>query len=501
MKNIPLSLFQNPVGFDRLMRFLRIKPYEAAFFKGCRFKTEVLKRSLLTIFVFVFCLFVCGCDAKKSPEAALAAGQPAGAPLTGGSAKYSDDGKRIITIGTWYDKYYVSRHTDIHDDPKLSQFESAQMKLDKMREVEKKYNIILNYVNLTFDGVQESIRASIPSGRPDVDIYETDLQFGIPAALNGFGVSLREMGLAGTDVFGPNKVMHSLSLPGQDDIYLFAPSNSGGTPAYVLAFNMNMIKGEGLPNPQDLYDRGEWTWQKWREYLKVLTKDIDGDGTADIYGYSGWWTLLLTNLLFSNGAGIAPGPREGLSSKATEEVLDFIKTLYVDDKTARPWDQNWNINNSLYADGLAAFWIGSDWIFNEYGGSNLPFEIGVVPWPAGPSGSFEKNKHSQPPGNWYFIPKGTENPRLVYDVMFDWFNWYNGDTDIGVDTSWSRSMYMNERNFEYASIMSSRHGLDMWDFLSTKFNLIPLMNGEFNTAQIVNTYSQAFQDALDNIYK
>jgi hypothetical protein len=143
-----------------------------------------MKNILLTIFTFVFCLFVSGCGAKKLPEGALSAGQPAGTSLTGGSAKYSNDGKRIITIGAWYDKNYVSRHTDIHDDPKLSRFEAAQMKLDKMREIEKKYNI---------------------------------------------------RGFPKTSVFGKatlDKVMHSLALPGQD-----------------------------------LYDRGEWTWQRWREYL------------------------------------------------------------------------------------------------------------------------------------------------------------------------------------------------------------------------------------------
>jgi hypothetical protein len=36
---VVMSLFQNSVSFDRLMQFLRLKPYETALFKGCCSKT------------------------------------------------------------------------------------------------------------------------------------------------------------------------------------------------------------------------------------------------------------------------------------------------------------------------------------------------------------------------------------------------------------------------------------------------------------------------------
>jgi hypothetical protein len=512
-----LSFFQNPVtadpwsgerGFGRTgKRSGFSQKFKIAFFEsGVLKKPQGLKKTSLFMAV-MFGIVLLSCSGKSDAGKETLAGdagirQGAEGPSSGGIVKYTEDGKRIITIGTWYDRYYVSRHTAIEDDPKLAQPDSARMRLAKMREVEQKYNIVLNYVNLAFEGVQESIDTSIPSGRPDVDIYETDLQFGIPSVFKNYGVSLREMGLEGTDIFGPQHVMRYLSLAGQDDVYLFAPSNAGGTSAYVLAFNMDMIRTAGLPNPQDLYDRQEWTWDRWRDYLKRLTMDTDGDGTPEIYGYGGWWTNLLTNLLFSNHTGIALGRQEELSSPAAREVLEFINTIYNVDKTARPWDsQNWEVNNNLYTDGLLAFWIGADWIFNEHNGADLPFEIGVVPWPRGPHGSFEENRHSQPQGNWYFIPRGVENPRFVYDVIFDWSNWYNGDISIGMDNSWSKQMYMNDRNFSYAVMMSSRGGFDLFDSLGTGFNLVPLLTGEMTPSALVETYRQPIQDALDNLFK
>ncbi|MDR3277344.1 MAG: extracellular solute-binding protein, partial [Oscillospiraceae bacterium] len=258
-----------------------------------------------------------------------------------------------------------------------------------------------------------------------------------------------------------------------------------------------------LENPQDLYDRGEWTWDVWRDYLKALTKDTDGDGKTDVYGYSGYWTNMLTNLLYANNTGIATGAKEMLDAPATEETLDFIRTLYNADQTARPWDaSNWTINNKLYAEGLSGFWIGADWIFNEQGGADLPFEIGVVPWPYGPNGNPETNKHSQPPGSWYFIPKGTEEPSLVYNVIYDWINWYDGDRTLGEDNDWSRTQYMNDRNFGYAAMMASKSGFDLWESLmgQTGFSIEYLLSGELTAGEIGEKYAQAYQDELDRIF-
>jgi ABC-type glycerol-3-phosphate transport system substrate-binding protein len=451
------------------------------------------------VLLLLLCAVCISCGGKNPPKTAPSEGN--GPPAPAGSARYSEDGRRIITIGTWYDRYYVSKHTDITDNPSLLDKVTAQMRLDKIREVEKKYNVILNYVNLTFDGIQESINTSIPAGTADVDIYEVDLQFGIPAVLRGYAVSLDEMGLAGTDVFTSQMVMKYLTLTGQKESYLFAPSKSGATEAYVLAYNNDLIKRAGLPNPQDLYDRDEWTWDRWRDYLFALTKDTSGDNITDVYGYSGYWTNLLTNLLLSNNAGIAQGVKETLGDIKTREVFDFINTIYHTDKTARPWDpSNWEINNRLYAEGLSGFWIGADWIFDTQG-HNLDFEIGVVPWPRGPHGSFKDNRHSLPSGNWYFIPRGVEKPREVYDVIFEWTDWYGGDWDNVTIDEWSKTMYMTGRNFKYAAMMASKPGFDLWENLGTGFSLLPMLEGSQTPDDVIEAYARRFQDALDSYFK
>ena len=66
-----------------------------------------------------------------------------------------------------------------------------------------------------------------------------------------------------------------------------------------------MLEDAGLQNPNELYANGEWTWEKWREYLIALTQDTDGDGVIDVYGFGSRTDFLVQNLLTSNGTYIA----------------------------------------------------------------------------------------------------------------------------------------------------------------------------------------------------
>lgn len=434
--------------------------------------------SILLTACMLFAIAACGEGGKEGSS-----GNKSGAP-------------RKIVIGTWYEIYYVSKHTDIYDNPTVTDPFTAEMRLAKMREIEEKHNIELDFFNLTWSGIQESIITSIMAGSPDCDIYITDTQFGIPAALNGLAISLEEMNLQDTDVFNEQKVMRYLNL-GQEQSYLFNTSVLSEVRTYVLAFNMDMIKAKNLENPQDLWDRGEWTWDKWREYLKALT-DLDNN----IYGWSGYWTNMLSHMLFANGTTIASGPKTTITSPATIQVLDFFFTIYNTDRTARPWEEgNWEINNNMYADGRSAFWIGADWLFGEQGGAELPFEIGVVPWPTGPSGS-NNRLHGGVGGNWYMIPKGTDNPRQVYDVIYDWLNWFDYERELAEDLEWSQNQYMTERNFGYALMMAQNTGLDLWNDigLGDDFSMIDIMNGEKTAAQYAAEVELLIQDALNGFF-
>lgn len=408
---------------------------------------------------------------------------------------------RTIHIGTWYDQYYDSTHTDIYDQPKVSNLETAEMMLNNVRRVEEKYNVRIEYVNLTWEGIMESINTSIMAGSPDCDIYQADLQFGVPAVMNDYATAIEDMAPANDDIFTDQVVFRYLNIPGMDKHYLFQGS-ALDLGAYPLGFNMDLINEAGLDNPQDLYDKGQWTWEKFTEYLRILTKDTDGDGNTDQYGYTGWWTTMFNNLLMSNGTHVASGAQEQLSSPATIEVLELMYQIYQTDKTAKPWnEEEWAVNNEYY-DGKVAFWCGATWVHQGHLSSDVGFEIGVVPWPVGPSGNQETNSQIAVLGNWNIIPAGVERPDFVYQVYKEFSNWYDGDLEYRDDTEWAEDMMETERNFGYLKMMSqTTPWFDLWanikDFNAGVSMVTSNPDSVLTPAQAAEQDKQLVQDYLD----
>lgn len=410
---------------------------------------------------------------------------------------------RTIRIGTWYDQYYDSTHSDIYANPEVNNPETAQMMFDAVKKVEEKYNVRLEYVNLTWDGAMESINTSIMSGTPDCDVYQVDLQFGVPATLNGYATALEDILPPEADIFNDQTVFKYLKIENIDNSYLFTGS-ALDCGACLLGFNMDMIDEAGLENPQDLYDRGEWTWEKFREYCRFLTKDTDGDTINDQWGYSGWFNTMFSYLCMSNGTHVAGGKTESLSSPATIEVLDFMYQLYQVDKTARPFDyENWDINTTVYTTGTVGFWTTYTWVQSGNGlSSDVGFEIGMVPWPIGPSGNQETNSQVAVAGNWYMIPVGVERPELVYAVLEEWSNWYNNDLSYRDDTEWHEDKCETERNWEYLKKAGqSTPWFDLWanvtDFNAPQDVINPDGDSASTAAQAAEQYKQLVQDFLD----
>jgi ABC-type glycerol-3-phosphate transport system substrate-binding protein len=342
------------------------------------------------------------------------------------------------------------------------------------------------------------------AGSPDCDIYYTDLQFGIPAVLNNYAQALEDFLPADSDVLNDQVIMKHLNVLDAPKNYLFAAEEKNAQ-GYPLGFNMDMIQENNLEDPRDLYDKGEWTWDKWREYLQVLTKDTNGDGVTDVYGYGGYWTNMLANMLLANNAHIAGDLTEGLSDPKTIETMEFFQTIYVTDKTARPWiDTDWETNlQPAFVDGLMAFFVTKDWIIQKFAGENgvdLTFELGVVPWPYGPSGKKEDSQKYLAEGNWCIIPVGVKDPALVYSVYYDYINWFKGDVefrDEGGIFTWQEDMYMTERNLEMALENGKISAFDIWESLGADLSMVEIMNGTYTPAQYAEENRQVVQDQLN----
>ncbi|MBR6223952.1 MAG: extracellular solute-binding protein [Lachnospiraceae bacterium] len=413
---------------------------------------------------------------------------------------------RTIKIGTWYDIYYDSTHKDIYDDPSVSDEELAQKNFDALKAVEEKYNVRIEYVNLTYAGIQESINTSVLAGKPDCDIYLTEPSFGIPAVVNGYATNLAEVLPADADILTNQNYLRTINISGLDGTYFMCPVGGESVPgsSYPLAFNKKMLDDAGLEDPNVLYEKGEWTWDKWKEYLKALTKDNDGDGVTDVYGFGSRYDWLFEYLMMSNGTACAASDKENMSSKEVGEVLDFIYNMYNVDKVANPWNEDdWDYNQNAYKNGEVACWVTQAWIVDANKDADAGLEEVWCPWPIGPSGNKETNARKNDIGGAaYFIPKGVEDPYLVYSVFQDYKDYYGDDFEQrDYVNEWWHDNALTEDNYNVMCYCGEKTGVDLWNSIGVDYQFPLLLKGEQTAAQFQETNKQLVQSALDAMFK
>ena len=429
---------------------------------------------------------------------------------------------RVINIGTWWIQYYDSSNTSVEDDPSYSGLDVAHLKFDNVKTIEDKYNVKFYWQNLTYAGVQESINNSILAGSPDCDIYLVELSFGIPAALNGLATDLKTVLPEDDDLFTTQSNIRYLDLgDGKACILKRVEAASTVEATYPLAFNKQMLEDNNLEDPRVLYENNEWTWDKFIEYCKVLTQDTDGDGQIDQYGYCGFINETFEQLLMANGASVAASEQEELSSSQTGEVLQMISDMYNTYNVCYPYDFESGDDSTTmrgqYREGNVGFWPSAAWIaadkadydYNGANGSTLPFDTVYVQWPVGPSGDKETNAGKVSAGEFYIIPAGVEDPETVYNVLYDMWNWYDGDTSIRDDEETLFWWYavtasdedLQNENFDVMFDVGSRETFELWNNLGVSYDFSGLINGEVTAAQFQETYKQTVQDALDAYFQ
>ena len=443
-----------------------------------------------------------------------------------------------IIIGTWWKQYYDSSATSLEADPSYTSNldkegqtdeqlhtnavnrQIAQERFDNVKRIEEKYGVKFYWENLTFGGVTDSINTSILAGAPDCDLYWVNAVMGIPAQMNGLAIDLKTVLPADHDLFTDQKIMSYFDL-GDGKACLIAKTAAEKVveDTMPLGFNVQMLEDNNLEDPRVLWERGEWTWDKFIEYCQTLTQDTDGDGQIDQYGYIGYDNDTFQELLLSNGATIAQGATEGMSSPEVAEVLQLMYDMYNTYNVCYPYDSAegaspWESMRKNYREGTTAFFPMACWINNDgndytVGYDNLQFDIAYCRWPVGPSGDKETNAgFNDIPNACLMIPAGVQEPEKVFNVIYDFWN-FTGDVDKTIElrddraaldwwyVSTAKDPELQVANYNVMYECGSKTVTDLYGSLGISYDLVSIINGTMTPAQFQETYKQQVQDALD----
>ncbi|MDR1532209.1 MAG: extracellular solute-binding protein [Clostridiales bacterium] len=179
----------------------------------------------------------------------------------------------------------------------------------------------------------------------------------------------------------------------------------------ALMFNRDLIDLYGLEMPDELYKRGEWTFDKFREIVLATTRYVDGE--ASTLGFGSWVGDGMSRFLVANGSAFIDVDTAAGTASSGFDNQRLINTL--------DWMRSWG-------GGAMPGWVTDADMFGyfdngglalidgkEYGTGEYPFEVGMVPYPKGPDSPVEKPVVVMPQG--MAVPAGAKNPEGAVEFM------------------------------------------------------------------------------------
>lgn len=173
----------------------------------------------------------------------------------------------------------------------------------------------------------------------------------------------------------------------------------------IMIFNRDLFDMEGMEAPDELFKKGEWNWDAFREICNTMTKKVNGEISQIAYG--GYQESFLY-FMYANGGSMLNVDNDSgvvtpnLEAEASRNTLDFLCS----------------VRESLnFYEGLDMFETGECAISCGYeivNCLNYPFEIGAVPLPVGDD--YEgRNAVVYPQG--MAVPTGAKNPEGAVAFM------------------------------------------------------------------------------------
>ncbi|MCL2185680.1 MAG: extracellular solute-binding protein [Treponema sp.] len=301
-----------------------------------------------------------------------------------------------IIIGNWWSNYNTDSYRPRSD------YEERQ--LDYRKRLVAQYNFKMQEKNIaSWNEAAQIAATSIMAGRPAATVFVLQPDWALALFRQNLIYPVgsrnpeRNFWTNTTPVEWNSSVTNAFKFKTgrNDQAYAFAAGYGGSQHAAVLFFNKRLFREAGL-DPNLLYDlqkAGTWTWDKFLEVSKQLTRDINNDGIPDVYAMpADLSTEILDALVSSNGAMyVNKNSRTNLLENVTNtpafiEAVSFYMRLRDEGiMKPKPAGQNtpWNWHIPEFNDGRVAMRIDQQYLAtNDL--RNMKDEWGMVLPPRGP---------------------------------------------------------------------------------------------------------------------
>ena len=279
------------------------------------------------------------------------------------------------------------------ENPVMSEITGAEAIFEEVRhKVEEDYNCTIKII--ANDNYVENVHTKVLAGDKIADIIDVEGYHLIQLARSGCIVPLEEVkGLNLSDSRWLKGYTQMTEFNGQHyGVNFMRPAEA----RICLIYNRDLLKKCGITDdPQKLVDSKEWTFDKFREMCKTITKDNNGDGVNDTYGcYIGLPETFGTSMISANGGRVVTSvdgvAKETYSDAKVLNALNFIYDLVNTDKSVKvgPSITTGDSQKEATANFVAgeyAFYFCETWVINQILKPTAgDMDYGIVTIPMGP---------------------------------------------------------------------------------------------------------------------
>lgn len=314
-----------------------------------------------------------------------------------------DFGGRTIKVATWWD--LTPQEGTVTGDRQAA----------RIAELQEKFNFTVEWVNVPWGEFSEAVSASVMAGDPIGDKIWQDPWWYFNMAMRGFLQPLDQF----YDLTDPQWNPTATEFATIDGV-TYGVYHGSRVHGSVLFFNKAIFEREGLPNLYELVRNRQWTWDKFVEVAKQATKDLDGDGVIDQFGFGG--INMPLKVIYANTGSkmqiIDGRPTitfgEPVAMEAIQLWIDLMHVHKAED--IGPDGSPWDYAIHRFKDGKTAMFSGDHWMTDVF--ADMPDDYGITLFPMMPRATEYVSQGEGPVV--LTIPVGVKDPEQV--AMF-WKRW------------------------------------------------------------------------------
>lgn len=285
-------------------------------------------------------------------------------------------------------------------------------------------------------------------------------------------------------------------------MYALTPEPRVGT-----YFNKRLLEEAGI-DPDDLYkwqESGEWTFDKCKEVMGQVQRDIDNDGVIDIYGTTNNTGEFYKTALFANGGELVSKDADGkfvfaADNEKTLTGLNWAQEILNDYEFVKPEDAEWDYYKQAFLSGDAVFCFDHAYMAGQ-DFKDMEDDFGFICFPKGPGASDYTNVWSNNP---VVIP-GCYDEQKAWNLAFA-YNLYTAPVPGFEDyEGWKAGYYNNFRDTDAIDLTLTRmieNGVvnfaDVIPNLDQGNDFLWKLNKETTAAQAAEEIKNTWQSYIDD---